>query len=139
MTTKATSRSVMEGEVVEALKRVYDPCSLASGSPMNLIDMGLVVGWELDDNNNFEATFCVTSKSCIMAKSFVEGAKEELAKIPEIGSIKIDVDVGILWTEDMMSPEGLSRIQQNRERYLAKANARPQQWREGLRAEVSTP
>jgi metal-sulfur cluster biosynthetic enzyme len=117
-------------QVRRALHRVYDPCSLASNNPLSLIDMGLVREWELDDERNLQVRMCVTSPSCMMAPTFLEAAREELRKIEGIGTVTVEVDVSVFWTEDLMSERGKRLAQIRRGRGIGTARARPQQWRE---------
>ena len=39
---------ISQDQVTEALRRVVDPCSIATGVPINLVDMGIVRGIQID-------------------------------------------------------------------------------------------
>ncbi len=77
-----------DAAVRAALGRVHDPCSVAAGRPKSLIEMGLVLGWELDASGHLAVRFCVTMPMCTMAPHFTEAAKDELAKIEGVKDIK---------------------------------------------------
>lgn len=85
-----------------ALARVYDPCSVASGRPQSLADMGLVLGWSLDDGV-LTVRFAVTFAGCTMAPHFTEAARAALAGLPGVARVDTIVDTGFVWTPDRMA------------------------------------
>ncbi len=85
------------GAISAALAGVYDPCSIAAGRPMSLVDMRLVTGWSLDDGV-LTVTFCVTFAGCTMAPHFTEAARVELAKLPGVRDVVTVVDTAHVWT-----------------------------------------
>jgi metal-sulfur cluster biosynthetic enzyme len=118
-----------DAQIERALDRIYDPCSLAANNALSLVDMGLVRDWQVDDEGNLSVRMCVTSPSCLMAPTFLEAARVELAKIDGIGTVRVDVDASVFWTEDLMTERGKRLARERRER-AGQARARPQQWRE---------
>ncbi len=124
------SASNLDKDVETALRRVHDPCSIAAGCPVSIVDMGLVRDWELDEQGTLFVTMCVTSKSCMMAPHFTRAAEDELRRLNGVTDVRIDIDPGVFWTTDMMTEAGQRAINENRQRYLTATKARPQQWRE---------
>ena len=100
----ADSRS-LDREVMAALAQVIDPCSVASGIPLSLVDMGLVHSWRVDEQGELQVTLRVTSAGCMMAPTLVSAARAALARIEGIDSVVVSVDVSILWTPEMMSED----------------------------------
>lgn len=98
-----------DASVRAALSRVHDPCSVAAGRPKSLIEMGLVLGWELDASGHLAVRFCVTMPMCTMAPHFTEAAKDELGKIEGVHGVTCTVDAGFFWTPERMSPDARSR------------------------------
>ncbi len=117
-------------EIRDALGRVYDPCSLAVNNPLSIVDMGLVRGWRLEPDGAIKVIMCVTGPGCLMAPKFVGAAREQLAQLPFVRSVEIEVDASVLWTPEQMTEGGraLQRARHARARRLAPV--RPQQWRE---------
>jgi metal-sulfur cluster biosynthetic enzyme len=83
-------------EIREALGRVFDPCSVAAGRPTSILDMGLVLDWEMC-GDTLNIRFAVTFAGCTMAPHFVEAACEELRRIPGIRSVDARIDTAHVW------------------------------------------
>lgn len=91
-----------DGAVRALLNTIYDPCSVAAGRPLGLVDMGLVLGWTLD-TGTLRLTFCTTSGECMMAPHFTEAARERLASLPGVARVEIAIDHDFVWTPDRMA------------------------------------
>lgn len=113
-------------EIEAAFRRVYDPCSIAAKTPVDILAMGLVRGWFWRDGR-LEVTMCVTAISCTMAPHFLKAAEGELAKLDGVDEVVMDVDYSITWTEDMMEEDARLRLASRRAE--AHSLVRPQQWR----------
>lgn len=101
--------SPLQHEVQEALSRVYDPCSLSTGAPLSLLDMGLVTECAIDAERNVTVTVCVTSASCMMAPVFMKAATDSLLEAHGVNSATVTMDHGVFWTEDRLSETGRRR------------------------------
>jgi metal-sulfur cluster biosynthetic enzyme len=89
--------------VRRALDRVVDPCSIATGVPITLADMGLVenvavVGAEA------RIRLRVTSPFCMHIGNMHERIVEVVGEVPGIEAVHLDVDDGTTWLPDMMAP-----------------------------------
>ncbi|MEO0411400.1 MAG: iron-sulfur cluster assembly protein [Pseudomonadota bacterium] len=91
----------LDDQIRTVLSAVHDPCSVAAGRPMSVLDMGLVLGWTLK-GGALSVRFCVTSASCSMAPHFTQAAKEELLKLEAIEEVQVDIDTDHLWLPDQM-------------------------------------
>lgn len=87
-----------EQEVQEALFDVIDP-----ELGINIVDLGLVYGVYLDENQNVKITMTLTTPGCPMHDSIANGIKYRLALIEGIN----DIDVELVW-EPAWSPEKMS-------------------------------
>ncbi|HUZ76021.1 MAG TPA: iron-sulfur cluster assembly protein [Chloroflexota bacterium] len=76
-------------EITEALKQVYDP-----ELNINVVDLGLVYGTELDDQGNVKITMTLTSPGCPIGPMVGEMVQDALGPLEGIGT----VDVDIVWT-----------------------------------------
>lgn len=112
---------VIDDQIRQALSKIHDPCSIAAGRPLSVIEMGLVRGWTLTDST-LSITFCVTFAGCTMAPHFVEAAARDLAVIPGIARVETIIDTDFVWTPEMMTA---SRVV---------PAGRPQAWRDRITA-----
>lgn len=110
-------RDVIDEAIRQALSQIHDPCSIAAGRPLSLIDMGLVRGWTLT-SGRLSITFCVTFAGCTMAPHFIEAAARDLAMIPGIDRVETVIDTDFVWTPEMMAARPIP------------LSGRPQAWRE---------
>lgn len=134
MTTGLTAPS--EAQIEAAFRRVYDPCSVAARTPVDIMAMGLVRDWLWCDGR-LEVRMCVTAISCTMAPHFLKAAELELAKLDGVSEVDMHVDYSITWTEDMMEDAARERLA--RRRAEARSLVRPQQWRTGASQRRAEP
>jgi metal-sulfur cluster biosynthetic enzyme len=85
------------------LGRIHDPCSIAAGRPVSVLDMGLVLGWALDGEGVLTVTFCVTFAGCTMAPHFAQAAAHDLAMLPGVARVETVIDTEFAWTPEMMA------------------------------------
>ena len=90
-----------DATVRTALAGVHDPCSVAAGRPLSLVDMGLLLSWRIEAGT-LHATFAVTFAGCTMAPHFLAAAEVELRKLPGVEHVIATVDTGFAWTPDLM-------------------------------------
>ena len=86
----------MDERVRAALANVHDPCSIAAGRPISLVDMNLVTEARMEGSTLY-VTFCVTFAGCTMAPHFVEAARVELAKIEGVKAVVTRIDPEHVW------------------------------------------
>ena len=126
------TRPVTDPDTVEmvegALRKVYDPCSVAAGTTMSILDMGLVRHWRLEDGR-LEIEFCVTAVSCRLAPSFIRAAENELLGLPGVTEVDSTIDAAFTWTEDRLSASARARLEETRT--ALRLSVRPQQWKAG--------
>jgi metal-sulfur cluster biosynthetic enzyme len=113
--------TVLENEAWSALERVYDPCSVATRSPLNIVDMGLVREVHVDEERNVQVSICPTSPSCMLMASITEGAERELRSIPETGTIEVKIDADFFWTPEAMTDRGKLDLAGHRQARSAEA------------------
>jgi len=74
--------------VVEALKDIYDP-----EIPVNIYDLGLIYGVEIDEGNGAHVTMTLTTPHCPVAESMPGEVELRVASVPGIR----DADVNLVW------------------------------------------
>jgi metal-sulfur cluster biosynthetic enzyme len=95
-----------DAQVKAALEGVVDPCSVASGAPLSVIDMGLVLGWKVDENDDLVVRIDTTSPGCLMAGHFVADGERRLRQIPGLRSATVVVQPSGEWTSQRISAHG---------------------------------
>lgn len=88
----------LKDEVMEALHDVMDP-----ELGVNIVDLGLVYGVDVDDDRNVVVTMTLTTPGCPMHDSISHGIRNRLGVIDEIGN----VDVNLVW-EPQWDPSRMS-------------------------------
>jgi probable FeS assembly SUF system protein SufT len=87
-------------QVHEALTTVYDP-----EIPVNIVDLGLVYGCEVNDDGRVHVTMTLTAPGCGMGPVLVEDIKARLAQVPRVSGVDVDLVFDPPWSRDMMTEE----------------------------------
>jgi FeS assembly SUF system protein len=90
----------LEGEVIKALKEVYDP-----EIPVNVYDLGLIYKLDVDDNKNVEITMTLTAPNCPIADQIIEYVRQRVSDNPDINKVVVNLVFDPPWNMDMMSDE----------------------------------
>jgi len=112
---------VLEHEAWSALERVYDPCSVATRSPLNIVDMGLVRAVDVDEEANVTVSICPTSPSCMLMASITAGAESELTGVEGVGAVTVRIDADFFWTPEAMTAKGSAKLDRHRAQRSADA------------------
>lgn len=81
-------RSLLESEVVEAVRMVYDP-----EIPVNVYDLGLIYGIEVDEDGNVKIRMTLTSPACPVAESLPLEVQDRAEQVSGVNS----VDLELVW------------------------------------------
>lgn len=100
--------------VEAALGRVHDPCSLQTGAPLSVVDMGLVRSWRHDDDGTLTVRLCLTGPGCTLFPRIVEAATAELERLPGIRRARVELDLETVWTEDRLTTAGRDALARRR-------------------------
>jgi metal-sulfur cluster biosynthetic enzyme len=82
-----------------ALARVTEPCSLAFGKPISIVEMGLVERIEVR-GDHAEITLCLTDAACVHFTGMQRFIRDELCDLPEIATVEVRQTHDQLWTPD---------------------------------------
>jgi len=93
----------------DALRRVVDPCSIATGVPVDLLDMGLVKDLRLD-GGTARVELIVTSPLCLQIGLIADRVREVLAEVDGVGSVEVTVDARAEWWPGMMAASARQRL-----------------------------
>ena len=81
------------------LARVTEPCSIAFGKPISIVEMGLIERVEVTDGHA-EITLCLTDAACVHFAGMQRFIQDELLDLPEIDSVAVNQTLEQLWTPD---------------------------------------
>ena len=90
----------IEERAVDLLKTVYDP-----EIPVDIYNLGLIYGIDLDDDGNLTVTMTLTAPSCPAAEFLVEDTRIKLESIEGVRNVDVQIVFEPEWTKDMMSEE----------------------------------
>lgn len=88
-----------KGEIVEALKEVYDP-----EIGMNIVDLGLIyaVDWN-EENGQVHIDLTLTSPGCPLGPQIIRDIKQHVRESEEVLGVDVDLVWSPLWHPSMMS------------------------------------
>lgn len=98
MTTEQLKPS--EELILEALKQVDDP-----EIGINIVDLGLVYGTEVEDNGNVMVTMTLTTPACPLNEYIDAAVKAVLADIPGVTGSAVNLVWTPPWGPDKMSED----------------------------------
>jgi len=90
----------VEDQIVKMLKTVYDP-----EIPVNIYDLGLIYGVDVDVEKNVTVTMTLTAPACPAADFIMEDVKMSLESIPAVNNVEIKLVFEPEWHKDLMSEE----------------------------------
>lgn len=90
--------SDLQAAVIEALREIYDP-----EIPVNIYDLGLIYGVEVDDNADATVTMTLTTPHCPVAESMPGEVELRVSSVPGIR----DAEVILVW-EPAWGPHKMS-------------------------------
>jgi metal-sulfur cluster biosynthetic enzyme len=93
----------------EALRRVVDPCSIATGVPVDVLDMGLVSDLRLEGGTAY-VELIVTSPLCTQIGLIIERVQDVLKDVDGVGSVEVSVDARAQWWPGMMAASARERL-----------------------------
>ena len=95
------------------MARVVDPCSIATGVPISLPEMGLVERIEID-GGVVCVTLRLTSPVCLQAANIVGAVKERVGSIEGVAGVNCEVDPAGDWLPTMMSARARDELRRRR-------------------------
>ena len=97
----------LESGIRSCLRQIKDPCSVATGHPLDIEEMGLVRSVEVDgDGARAVVDLRLTSPTCMLVGFFVTEIQKLVAEaLPQIAEVEVRFDQGLEWTPDLMSEQ----------------------------------
>ncbi|HOG41624.1 MAG TPA: iron-sulfur cluster assembly protein [Bacteroidales bacterium] len=98
-------KSDIERDIILALQQVFDP-----EIPVNIYELGLVYGLEVDKANNVTVTMTLTSPNCPAADQLVEDVKTAVEDVPKVADVDVKIVFEPEWNMKMMSEAALLEL-----------------------------
>ena len=93
-------KTVLEGEIIEAMRTVYDP-----EIPVNIYDLGLIYGIDIGEEGAVDVQMTLTSPGCPVAGTLPPEVQDKVAGVPGVTVAKVDIVWDPPWNMDMMTDE----------------------------------
>lgn len=93
-------KSLLESEVAEALRLIYDP-----EIPVNIYDLGLIYEINVDENRHAHVVMTLTSPACPVAGTLPGEVEVAVREVPGVASAKVELTWDPPFTLDRVSDE----------------------------------
>src|SRR5262249_1390639 len=90
----------MSGEIVAALKTVFDP-----EIPADIYELGLIYKVDLKDDRGADIMMTLTTPNCPAAGELPQMVENAVASVPGVGVVNVNLVWDPAWTPDRMSDE----------------------------------
>ena len=88
----------LEESIVEALRTVYDP-----EIPVNIYEMGLIYGIDIQEGGNVKVTMTLTSPACPVAGILPGEVETKVKGVEGVSDAEVDLVWDPAWNPSMMS------------------------------------
>jgi len=109
--------SVTAQQVLESLKQCMDP-----EIPINVVDMGLIYGINVSDDNKVDVKMTMTTRGCPLHDTLVNDVKRYVNKVSGVSSVNVEIVWDPPWTPEKMSEEGKKLINYGKQKTITPIN-----------------
>lgn len=92
--------TVTSEAVRNSLKQCMDP-----EVPLNIVDMGLIYGIDVVENNDVNIKMTMTTQGCPLHETLVQDVTRYAKKVPGVNNVKVDIVWDPPWSMDKMSDD----------------------------------
>ncbi len=108
-------------QIKNSLKQCMDP-----EVPLSIVDMGLIYGIDVTENNDVNIKMTMTTKGCPLHDTMVDDVTRYTKKVPGVNNVQVDIVWDPPWSMDKMSNESevfiTEHIVKDRKAYLSGIN-----------------
>jgi metal-sulfur cluster biosynthetic enzyme len=97
--------TVSPSAIEDSLKQCMDP-----EVPLNIVEMGLIYGIDVADNNDVNIKMTMTTQGCPLHETLVQDATRYVKKVPGVNNVNVDIVWDPPWSMDKMSEEAKIKI-----------------------------
>ena len=97
---KRMDKEAMQAAIKAQIKTVFDP-----EIPVDVWELGLIYGVDIDDNGAVKIIMTLTSPMCPVAGSMPMEVQEKVAVVDGVTDVDLSLVYDPMWTKDRMSEE----------------------------------
>ena len=97
--------TVSPSAIEDSLKQCMDP-----EVPLNIVEMGLIYGIDVKDNNDVDIKMTMTTQGCPLHETLVQDATRYVKKVPGVNNVNVKIVWDPPWSMDKMSEEAKTKI-----------------------------
>ena len=90
--------TVNPDQIRDSLMQCMDP-----EAPLSIVDMGLIYGIDVTDNNDVNIKMTMTTKGCPLHETMVDDVKRYAKKVSGVNNVDVEIVWDPPWTMDKMS------------------------------------
>jgi FeS assembly SUF system protein len=98
-------RDELRERIIDAMKSIYDP-----EIPVNIYDLGLIYGFEIDEHDKVEITMTLTAPACPVAGILVEQVANVVGDVDGVRSSHVSLTWDPPWTRDRMTEAAMLEL-----------------------------
>ena len=92
-------------QIKNSLKQCMDP-----EVPLSIVDMGLIYGIDVSDNNDVNIKMTMTTKGCPLHDTMVDDVTRYAKKVPGVNNVQVDIVWDPPWSMDKMSDDAKAKM-----------------------------
>ena len=93
--------TVVEEQVKEALKEVYDP-----EIPVNVVDLGLIYEVQVSKGNDVHVLMTLTAAGCGMGPYIAQQAEWAISEVEGVEDVNVEIVFDPPWSPDLITEDG---------------------------------
>lgn len=123
-----TNTTGIEASVLRVADEIRDPCSVAAGEPLGLVEMGLIRGVEMapavGGGHEVTVRLRLTAPGCLYWLYFERELQTRVGALDGVESLRIERDRDYDWDESQIAPAARARLRRRRSAAMAGVAAR---------------
>jgi len=92
-------------QIKNSLKQCMDP-----EVPLSIVDMGLIYGIDVTENNDVNIKMTMTTKGCPLHDTMVDDVTRYAKKVPGVNNVQVDIVWDPPWSMDRMSDDAKAKM-----------------------------
>jgi len=97
--------TITQEQVLDSLRQCMDP-----EVPINIVDLGLIYGVNVSDDNKVDVKLTMTSRGCPLHDTLVSDVKRYVNKVSGVNDVNVEIVWDPPWTPDKMSEEAKKKL-----------------------------
>ena len=97
--------TVNPDQIRDSLMQCMDP-----EVPLSIVDMGLIYGIDVTENNDVNIKMTMTTKGCPLHETMVDDVKRYAKKVSGVNNVDVEIVWDPPWTMDKMSDEAKAKM-----------------------------